>query len=241
MKTIALLLALCCAGTALADMPARWWPDSVEAALAQSGGNRAELTTALTTVPEARRDGMKFLIENMPPTDLHSLKAAYLLQNTALAYDALAAAPWAKQVPPAIFLNDVLPYASLNESRDNWRPCLHDIAAPLVKDCKTPGEAAHTLNRELFSKVKVRYSTARNRPDQSALETMASGLATCSGLAILLVDACRSFTKRVEADGTKSAKGLSLDRSVRRPMARSRSITSRHSRHSSRSYSSGAT
>jgi transglutaminase-like putative cysteine protease len=187
---------------AAADDCKPWWPDSVESALVESGENRAELASALATVPAAQRHCMKFLIENMPPPDLRNLTAAYLLENTALACEALAAAPWAKQVPPDIFLNDILPYASLNESRDNGRRRLREIAAPLVKDCKTPGEAAQTLNRQLFGKVNVRYSTARKKPHQSARESMESGIASCSGLAILLVDACRAVGVPARVAGT---------------------------------------
>jgi len=38
----------------------------------------------------------------------------------------------------------------------------------------------------------VKYSTARKRPDQSPSETIDSGLASCSGLSVMLIDACRS-------------------------------------------------
>jgi predicted esterase len=61
-----------------------------------------------------------------------------------------------------------------------------------VCDCKTITEAAQALNAALFIKLKVRYSTQRNRPDQSPSESMKTGLASCTGLSILLVDACRS-------------------------------------------------
>jgi hypothetical protein len=202
MKALTLVLSLFLAGHLMADAPKPWWPATVESALSHAGDNRSELTTALTTVPEAQREGMKFLIENMPLQDLRGLKADYLLKNAALAYEAFTAAPWAKQVPQEIFLNDVLPYASLNEARDNWRQRVHDIAAPIVKDCKTPGEAAQALNRKLFGIVKVRYSTERKKPDQSALESMESGIATCSGLSILLVDACRAVGVPARVAGT---------------------------------------
>lgn len=176
--------------------------DATEAALKQCGSNRAEIVRALKEVPPAQRDGMQFLIENMPAVDLKSLPAAYLLDNVAQAYDAFGSAPWAKAVPQEIFLNDVLPYASLNECRDDWRRKLRAIAAPLVKDCKTPGEAAQALNRKFFGTVKVGYSTQRKKPDQSALESMESGKATCSGLAIMLVDACRAVGVPARVAGT---------------------------------------
>ena len=178
------------------------WPASTEAALTAAAGNRAELTRALTEVPAGQREGMQFLVENMPPVDLTSLKAEFLLAHVAQAYKTLAEAPWSKQVPKEIFLNDVLAYASLNECRDDGRPRLREVAAPLVKDCKTPAEAAQVLNAKLFGIVRVRYSTERKKPDQSALESMESGKATCSGLAILLVDACRSVGVPARVAGT---------------------------------------
>ncbi len=187
---------------AAAEHGGKWWPSTTETALATAGGNRAEMTKALTEVPVEQREGMQFLMENMPLVDLSSLKADFLLTHVAQSYKDMAAAPWAKQVPKEIFLNDVLPYASLNECRDNGRPKLRELAAPLVKDCKTPGEAAQALNKKLFGIVKVRYSTQRKKPDQSALESMDSGVATCSGLSILFVDACRAVGIPARIAGT---------------------------------------
>ena len=182
-------------------MPTDAAPPS-HALLETAGENRGEMERALSLVPEAHRAAMEFLIENMPLVDLQNLKADYLLENAAQAYEAFSAAPWAKQVPPDIFLNDVLPYASVNERRDDWRRKLHAIAAPIVKDCATPGEAAQALNRQLFGIVNVRYSTQRKKADQSALESMESGLATCTGLSVLLVDACRAVGVPARVAGT---------------------------------------
>ncbi len=189
-------------GLLLAGDANPWWPNSVTNALAQSGANAAELTKALASVPESQRPGMQFLVENMPTQDLRGLSSTYLLADTELAYEALASAPWGKQIPADIFLNDVLPYASLNERRDDWRKRLREIAAPLVRDCQTPGEAAQALNRQLFKLVNVHYSTQRKKADQSALESMESGIATCSGLSILLVDACRAVGVPARVAGT---------------------------------------
>jgi hypothetical protein len=172
------------------------------ALLEMAGENRGEIERALSLVPDSQRVAMEFLIENMPLVDFKSLKADYLLENVAQACDAFSAAPWAKQVPEDIFLNDVLPYASLNERRDDWRRKLREIAAPIVKDCATPGEAAQALNRQLFRIVKVRYSTLRKKADQSAMESMESGLATCTGLSVLLVDACRAVGVPARVAGT---------------------------------------
>ncbi len=164
----------------------------MDQSLARAGTNRVALEAALTGIPAAQRDAMQFLVENMPGRDLQTLSAAYLLENVALAGQALAEAPWRDRISRELFLNDVLPYASVNERRDAWRKELHDKCAPLVKDCRSPGEAACRLNERLFPLVKVRYSTQRRRADQGPLETMETGLASCTGLSILLIDACRS-------------------------------------------------
>jgi transglutaminase-like putative cysteine protease/pimeloyl-ACP methyl ester carboxylesterase len=181
---------------ARAETPARpsahWWPAAVERALVDADTNRAEIVQALNDVPEAQREALQFLVEQMPARDLRSLTAAYLKENVSLAWDAFQRAPWRDRVPKEIFFNDVLPYASLNESRDPWRRKLYDLAAPLVADCQTPSDAAQRLNQKLFKLTNVRYSTQRHRADQGPLETIDTGLATCTGLSILLVDACRA-------------------------------------------------
>jgi len=181
---------------------ARWWSDAVESALTQAGTNRRELAQALERAPAAQRGGLQFLLANMPPRDLQALSAEFLLGNLSLAYKAMQEAPWARSVPSELFLNDVLPYASVSEQRDNWRKRLYEICLPLVKDCKTPAEAGQTLNRQLFKLLKVRYSTKRRAPDQGPFETIKTGMATCTGLSILLVDACRAVGAPARIAGT---------------------------------------
>ena len=168
------------------------WPAGVEKALAEAGTNRSELLRALESTPAPQRPGMQFLVEHMPPLDLRRLSANFLLENVSLAYEAFEKSPWADKVPREIFFNDVLPYASLNERRDRWRKVLLEKCRPMITNCSTPAEAAQALNRRLFKATNVRYSTERNRADQGPMETMESGLATCTGLSILLVDACRA-------------------------------------------------
>ncbi len=169
-----------------------WWNQDVEAALAQAKASRPELEKALNTAPKEQRPGIAFLVANMPANDLTSLKADFLLQNLDLAYQARAKMPWGKTVPEELFLNDVLPYASVTEKREPWRKEMMDLCLPLVKDCRTTTEAAQALNAAIFTKLKVRYSTLRDRPDQSPSQSIKSGIASCTGLSIILIDACRS-------------------------------------------------
>lgn len=169
-----------------------WWDRALDEALTLAGGNRNQLEKALHDAPKEQRPGIAFLVANMPQRDLTSLSAEFLLMNLDLAYQARARMPWGKAVPEDLFLNDVLPYANATEKREPWRREMMDRCVPLVKDCKTISTAAQALNATLFARLKVRYSTLRERPDQSPSETIKSGIASCSGLSILLVDACRS-------------------------------------------------
>jgi predicted esterase len=174
----------------------------VEQALARAGQNRAELTKALNATPVDHRKGMAFLIANMPERDLTTLRADFLLENVDLAYKARKQVPWGAQIPEDVFLDNVLAYANVDESRDPWRKELYDLCMPLIKECKTPSEAAEMLNRKVFPQLKVKYSTGRKKPHQSPKESIETGMASCTGLSILLSDACRSVCVPARLVGT---------------------------------------
>jgi transglutaminase-like putative cysteine protease/pimeloyl-ACP methyl ester carboxylesterase len=178
------------------------WPAAVEEALGRAGANRGEIVEALRSTAGQERRGMAFLIAHMPPRDLRSLRADFLLENVRLAYRVRAQVPWGSRIPEDVFLNDVLPYANLDEARHPWRKEMVDLCLPIVKGCKTPTEAAQKLNATLFAKTKVKYSTGRKKANQSPKETMETGLASCTGLAILLADACRSVGVPARVAGT---------------------------------------
>jgi hypothetical protein len=187
---IAALLALALYHLAPAADP--WWDADVEAALKLAKNNRGELEKALDGVPKEQRPGMAFLVANMPESDLGALRSEFLIANVELAYKARSEFAWAKAVPEDIFLNDVLPYANIDEKRDAWRKEFYDLCRPLVKDCKTATEAVMVLNAELFPKLKLGYSTQRKAPNQSPKESIEQGKASCTGLSIVLADACRA-------------------------------------------------
>lgn len=199
---VALLAAALIAFPARADDLAPWWDEPVALTLKQAGDNRRELEKALFTVPKGQRPGMAFLVANMPQSDRTSLKADFLLTNTDLAYRARNEVPWGKDIPEDVFLNDVLPYANVDEKRDAWRKDFYDLCLPVVKECKTPGEAAHKLNGFVFNKLNVKYSTERKAPNQSPKESIDQGKASCTGLSIILVDACRAVCIPARMVGT---------------------------------------
>ncbi len=177
-------------------------PAAISSALKRARTNRSQIQAALDRSPAQQREGMQFLVAHMPDHDLKTLTAEFLLENVRLAYQAREESSWKAKIPKDIFLNNVLPYATINERRDRWRKDFHDKFRPLIKDIQTPGLAATKLNQNISKLTKVKYSTKRAKADQSPYESMESGLASCTGLSVLLVDACRSVGIPARVVGT---------------------------------------
>ncbi len=165
----------------------------VAEALGRAGANQPELIKALEQVDEAQRPGLHFLVANLPDRDLLTIKADYLLENTRLAYEARQSAPWSAQIPEPLFLQYILPFAHLNERRDNWRRDFYDRFREKAWQFRDPVEAAFWLTTTINDALNVHYH-AHKRPksDQSPYESIAAEYASCSGLSILLADACRA-------------------------------------------------
>jgi len=174
----------------------------IDQAVVTAGDNAAQIERALSEVPADQREGMRFLVAYMPEHDLQALSAEDLLTNVRLAYRARREMPWGERVPEALFLNDVLPYATIDEQRDHVRAELYKRFKPTVAEVQSPGEAAVILNRTIFDELGVRFSRKREKPNQSASETIASGLASCTGMSVLLVEACRAVGVPARLAGT---------------------------------------
>jgi transglutaminase-like putative cysteine protease len=163
------------------------------AALYFAGKNRAALTQALEKSSGATRDDLTFLIANMPLRDLKNLAPDFLLENIQYAQKARAEAPWKTRITDELYREYILPYANLSETRDPWRKDFYTRFKPLVANISEPGEAAIKLNTTIYDLLNVHYhATKRPRPDQSPAESIQATYASCSGLSILLVDACRA-------------------------------------------------
>ena len=158
-----------------------------------AGKNKREIKRAIKSIPKEYTDGMEWLVLHMPDNDLKTLSSNFLIENVINAYESLNEAPWKEDIPQHIFFNYILPYANLNERRESWRNQFRAKFKSLIKNSKTPYEAAATLNNTIFSELGVKYSTERKKADQSPSETIETGLASCTGLSILLIDVCRSL------------------------------------------------
>jgi hypothetical protein len=173
-------------------VPSQYTQD-VLSALKKSGLNSQELIRAIKEVDPLQREGLAFLIVNMPDIDLFAIKSNFLIENDRLAYQVMGEIPWGKEIPKDIFLNNILPYASINERRDNWRADFHKRFIKIARTSKTIDQAVIALNKYVFDTLQVSYSAdKRPKPDQSPYESMQAHYASCTGLSILLVDALRS-------------------------------------------------
>ena len=164
----------------------------LEQCLLRAAENRTQIEAALDGVPTDQRNAMRWLILGMPDSDLKSLDAEFLIENCQLAHQVWRSSPWHEQVPEQIFREAILPYASIDETRERWRQILGVRCTAMVDSVSTPAAAATKLNREIFQTFGVKYSTQRPKANQSPAESIEAGLASCSGLSVLLIDACRS-------------------------------------------------
>lgn len=206
MKYVLLFLVVClfaCAENKYAGVPEKYHP-LLDAALAKAGDNAGELTKALAEAPDSQKEGVAFQIAYMPDRDLQELTAEFLLENTDYAYKAREQYSWAKALPDSIFLNEVLPYVSLNEKREGWRKDFYNRFGKYVANCNTIFEAIDSINRNLRDEVLVDYNTKREKPDQAPFESMRQHMASCTGLSILLTDAFRAVGIPSRVAGTPS-------------------------------------
>jgi Transglutaminase-like superfamily len=108
--------------------------------------------------------------------------------------------PYADRLPRHIWQEYVLNYASANEARTNWRPILHKKLSDLVPHNGTDISAAVlSLNRDMWTALAPQGTTDRivfvGSQTPLIFDTMSVlvfGYASCTGLAILFVNALRS-------------------------------------------------
>lgn len=175
----------------------------LDKALAESGREK-ELCAFLAELPETQQRDAAYLLTNMYVEDLKSMDLELLREN--LEYAALAREKysWAQALPEEVYLQDVLPYHVVDEVRDAWRKELYEMFSPAVDTCKTMYDAICAVNANIPRLTGVDYNTKREKTNQSPRESMRQGMASCTGLAILLVDAYRAVGIPARFAGTAS-------------------------------------
>lgn len=130
-----------------------------------------------------------FLVRYLPPQDV-MLPVSWLEASAVLAEEARATAP--EQYPDEIFLDYVLPYSVIREGTDDWRGGFRKRFLPVVEGARDNYAAAVALDRKMWDMINVHYNVKRHKARQSPFHSMSIGMASCTGISILLIDACRS-------------------------------------------------
>jgi len=174
----------------------------LDSAFVKAGENAAELKLALEESEKEQKEATAFLISYMPENDLKTLSADFILDQVQGAWRVREEFEWCRNLPDSIFLNEVLPYYNLDETRDNWRDDFYNRFAPLVKDCSNIYEAIYSVNQNIMEELGVEYNTKRSVVNISPFQAIEEQMATCTGLSFLLVDAFRSVGIPARIAGT---------------------------------------
>ena len=213
LRLLLYILAGCAAALAVILWPEETTPYNqaysvdadVELATILEASERGDvLRTLLAETPDAEKRDMAFLLKNMPDFDREAMDLELLKENVTYANIARTQYAWAKAVPEDVYLHEVLPYHVVDEVRDAWRKELYELFAPEVEGCATMYEAICAVNANIPRLTGVDYNTKREKTNQSPRESMRQGMASCTGLAILLVDAYRAVGIPARFAGTAS-------------------------------------
>ncbi|MBO5901220.1 MAG: transglutaminase domain-containing protein [Alistipes sp.] len=169
-----------------------------------SSPRAGELRAMLDELDGAEREDMEFLLINMLSSDRDNMSLELLKENVEYANIAREKYEWAKALPKEVYQRDVLPFHVVDEVRDAWRKELYEMFAPAVDTCKTMYDAVCAVNANIPQLTGVHYNTKREKTNQSPRESMRQGMASCTGLAILLVDAYRAVGIPARFAGTAS-------------------------------------
>jgi len=171
----------------------------VEKSLRLAGENRVEVEKFLRSVKGERLSAAAFLVANMPPPALASIRCEDLLSEFRLAYKAREEFPWGKKVPDEVFLHFVLPNFITQEPYERFREYLYPLLRKALEGCETMEDAALLLNR--WCGKRFRYKPTQGR-DQGVFENLKRGYGRCEEMMILYIAAARTVCLPVRVAAT---------------------------------------
>jgi len=134
-----------------------------------------------------------YLKSHMSETEFDRLGRDRMAHHARVMRDAWANAAWRDDVDAELWRNAVLPPTHVSEQCEGWCDVLTLRLQGVGDDAVGVRETVHALNAAIGDTLGVRYHpTKRRAPDQGPIETMELGWSSCTGLSILLADACRT-------------------------------------------------
>lgn len=166
-----------------------------------------------------QQEALWFLLQFMPSVDLEKLPIEIVKETVQLAFEAQRTFPWgrntsgsqAADIPWGIFLNDVVPYATLTEPRDNWRPVFFHYFSQQVAltngSISTIDAAVRWMNEFAWDIVNppIVFNASGDPTglnEYSPFQVMAAHYASCTGLSVFLVSCLRSVGIPARVAGT---------------------------------------
>ena len=177
-------------------------------------------------INDAVLEATAFLQENMPSFDkannetlfnggivIPTVNISLLARNTYI---------WAAKVPKDIFYDYVLPYASVNEARTNWRQLIWDKLTPEVNKYLLSIDAnvnnlfeliARFVNSKMWKLLapknvdSIAFKSSQTPLIYDPMSTMMFGYASCTGISILYIDALRTLGIPARLVGTPAWNG----------------------------------
>jgi hypothetical protein len=174
----------------------------LDSAYVKAGENADQIFAALENSSKEQKEATAFLIAYMPENDLKTLSNEFISDQVNGAFKVRNEFEWCKALPDSIFMNDVLPYFSLDENRDNWRENYYQRFSKYIQNCSTIYEAIDSVNLNVRDEMEVDYNTKRSIVNISPFQAEKENMATCTGLSFLLVDAFRSVGIPARIAGT---------------------------------------
>ena len=109
---------------------------------------------------------MAYLIVWMPQGDRDTMNLDLLKENVAYACRVRSEFSWTKALPDSIFLNEVLPYAVVDETRDSWRQDFYNRFAPRVAKCTDIRAAIDTNKPNSSPKCRsgIQHASGKDQP-----------------------------------------------------------------------------
>ena len=166
---------------------------SVGCASSHRGAEPDQWQVALQQSSEPARSDLAYLMAHTPREELDRLGPGRALHHAAMMRAAWENAPWRDDVDEALWRAAVLPPTNVTEACEDWCDVLTARLADVATDTTEVESTVRQLNAAIGDTLGVQYHpTKRRAPDQGPLETMESGWSSCTGLSILLADACRT-------------------------------------------------
>lgn len=157
-----------------------------------------------------------WLMERMPPWD-QELKNS-LFGNPKIKVDGLGTGPasigvqasiqakidypWAEKISQEMWYDYNLPYANVDEPRNNWRPFLVNKASPLVSNLLNKNakisDVVTAVNEGIWDILgkpgfPIKFRSSQTPLIYDPMSTITFGYASCTGISILFVDVLRSI------------------------------------------------